>query len=82
MKKIKLLALVPLVMLGACCAERDAAEQALLTTMHQTWPSINQAAMRDHDHRLATGEINEAGHELLTSRNLAFDAALAELRNQ
>jgi hypothetical protein len=82
MKKIKLLALVPLALLGACCAERDAAETALLTTMHQTWPSINAAALRDHEHRLTTGEINQAGYEILTGRNIAFDEALAELRRQ
>jgi len=31
---------------------------------------------------IQTGEINQAGYEILTGRNLAFDAALAELRRQ
>ena len=83
MKKTKSLALIPFLFLGACaCEQRDAAETALLDTMSQSWPSINQAALRDHEHRLQTGEINQDGYDILTGRNLAFDEALAELRRQ
>lgn len=81
MKKTKTLALIPFLFLGACaCEQRDAAEMALLDTMAQSWPSINAAALRDHEARLQSGEINEAGYEILTGRNIAFDEALAELR--
>jgi hypothetical protein len=68
-----------------CCAQRDASETALINTMHEAWPSINASSLRDIEYRQTTGEINEAGAELLTSRNLAFDEALTALhssRNQ
>jgi len=75
--------LIPFVFAAGCaCEQRDAAETALLDTMAQSWPSINAAALRDHEYRLQTGEINEAGYDILTGRNTAFDEALMELRRQ
>ena len=87
MKRIALIttALAAALLLTGCAAQRDAAETALINTMHETWPSINASSLRDIEYRQTTGEINEAGAELLTSRNLAFDEALTALhssRNQ
>jgi outer membrane biogenesis lipoprotein LolB len=78
-------ALAAALLLTGCAAQRDAAETALINTMHETWPSINASSLRDIEYRQTTGEINQAGAELLTNRNLAFDEALGALhssRNQ
>jgi hypothetical protein len=83
MKRIALLtvSVIGLSALGACCQVPTPAQSASFSALNQAWPSVQMQAEAGADYLLETGQVNEAGKEVLDARTEAFGQLLSDLQS-
>ncbi len=83
MKRIALLtvSVIGLSVLGACCQVPTPAQSQAFSALNQAWPSVQMQAEAGAEYLLQTGQVNEAGKEVLDARTQSFGQLLADLHS-